>query len=147
MKKNIKEQKREKINPWQGFVIISISVFVFLRFFVDGLSYPGYNFVWNIYFFLLTISHILIKKFKIELDKISIFLLLYFIISTISTGISTIKGTGIAFNAQILAYWCIFFLIKEVFKTEKAQKILLFIIIISGLFVCIYGLDQYFVGF
>ncbi|MCM8829990.1 MAG: O-antigen ligase family protein [Candidatus Omnitrophica bacterium] len=147
MKKNIKEQKRDKINPWQGLVIISISIFVFLRFFVDGLSYPGYNLVWNTYFFLLIISHILIKKFKIELDKTSIFLLLYFITSTISTGISPIKGTGIVFNAQILAYWCIFFLIKEAFKTEKVQKVLLFTIVISGLFVCLYGLDQYFVGF
>ncbi|MCM8820478.1 MAG: O-antigen ligase family protein [Candidatus Omnitrophica bacterium] len=147
MKKDIKGQKREKINPWQGLVIISISIFVFLRFFVDGLSYPGYNFLWNIYFFLLTINHILIKKFKIELDKTSIFLLLYFTISTISTDISPVKGTGIGFNAQILAYWCIFFLIKEAFKTEKAQKVLLFTIVMSGLLVCLYGLDQYFVGF
>ncbi|MCM8760396.1 MAG: O-antigen ligase family protein [Candidatus Omnitrophica bacterium] len=146
MKKNIKEQKKEKIDPWQKLVIVSICAFVFLRFFVDGMSYPGYNFVWNIYFFLLTISHILIKKFKIELDKTSTFLLLYFIISTISTGISPIKGTGIGFNANILAYWCIFFLIKEAFKTQIAQKILLFTVVISGLFVCLYGLDQYFAG-
>lgn len=147
-----KQQKREKgektrINLWQGFVIISIFIFVSLRFFVDGLSYPGFNFFWNIFFFLLTVIHILIRKLRIELDKLSVFLLIYFVISTISTGTSPIKGTGIGFNVQILAYWCVFILIKENFKTEKEKKGLLLTIVISGLLVCIYGLDQYFVGF
>ncbi|MCX8082445.1 MAG: O-antigen ligase family protein [bacterium] len=141
-----KEQKEKRVSPYNGFIIISICIFVFFRFFVDGLSYPVYNFIWNIYFFLLTITHILIKNFKIELDKTSILLLLYFTISSISTGISPIKGTGVGFNAQILAYWCIFFLVKEVFKTVDEKKILLFTIIISGFLICIYGIDQYFFG-
>ncbi|HOL21513.1 MAG TPA: O-antigen ligase family protein [bacterium] len=145
MKKKIKQQEREKINPWQGFVIISISVFVFLRFFVDGLSYPGFNFFWNIYFFLLTILHILIKKNGF--DNTDILLLFYFVISTVSTGISPVKGTGITFNTQILAYWCIFFLIKKNFITKEQKKVIFITIIISGLLVSIYGLYQYFVGF
>jgi len=147
MKKKIQEQKREKVNYWQFFVILSLSIFVFLRFFADGIAYPGFNLFWNIYFFLLTIIHISIKKLQTGLDKADIFLLLYFVIATISTGTSPIKGTGIAFNNQILAYWCIFFLIKENAITEKGRKIICSIIIISGLIVCIYGLDQYFRGF
>ncbi|MDD3726211.1 MAG: O-antigen ligase family protein [Candidatus Ratteibacteria bacterium] len=146
MKRKRQEQEK-KISSWNGFIIISISVFVFLRFFVDGLSYPQYNFFWNIYFFLLTIIHILIKKADVNIGKEGILLLLFFIVSTISTEISPIKGTGITFNTQLLAYWCIFFLIKETFTTDELKNVLLFTIIISGLFVCIYGLYQYFVGF
>lgn len=148
MKKIKQEQKKaeKSIDLWNRFIIISIIVFVFLRFFADGLTYPGYNFIWNIYFFILTIIHLFYKKTETEIDKTGILLLLYFISSVFSTGLSPVKGTGVSFNAQILAYWCMFLLIKENFKTDNTKKALLFTIILSGLFVCVYGLYQYFFG-
>lgn len=146
MRKLQRRKIEKKVSYWDSFIIISICVFTFLRFFVDGLSYQGYNFVWNIYFFLLTIVHILIKKGNVHPGKEGLLLFLFFISSIISTGISPIKGTGIIFNTQILSYWCIFLLIKETFKGEEEKKILFFTLIISGLFICIYGLDQYFFG-
>lgn len=151
MKKRNKEKTREEIAEKQGLnvqrnlVIISICVFLFLRFFVDGMSYPGFNFFWNVYFFILVILQLLTDRLKTTYSKEESFLLLFFLFSAISSGLAQIKGTGIIFNAQILAYWCIFILIARNFRL-KDTRIIFHIILVSGLLIVLYGLYQHFWG-
>jgi len=141
----IREQERERFNGWQGFVIISISVFIFLRFFVDGLSSPFFNFFWNLYFSVLAVVQIIRERMKTPLRREEALLLLFFSFSAISSGISPVKGTGAAFNGQILAYWCILILLARNF-TASSARILFHIIIVSGLLITMYGLYQHFWG-
>jgi hypothetical protein len=141
------EETREKrgFKIWRVFIVTSISVFLSLRFFVDGMSYPEFNFFWNIYFFILLIIQIARDRLRSTYTREEILLLLFFLFSAISSGLSPIKGTGIVFNAQILAYWAIFFLISRNFRLKDTETIF-YIILISGLFITLYGIHQYFWG-
>ncbi len=140
----VETSEGKDIKVWRGFIIITISVFLFLRFFVDGMSYPEFNFFWNILFFTLAIGQLL-RDLKSTYSKEEILLLLFFLFSVISTGTSPIKGTGMVFNAQILAYWCILLLISRNFRL-KDTKIVFYIILICGLFITLYGIYQHFWG-
>jgi hypothetical protein len=132
-------------NIWNILVITSISIFLFLRFFVDGMSYPEFNFFWNILFFTLLIVQLLRDRLKNSYSKEDVLLLLFFLFSAISSGISPIRGTGIVFNAQLLVYWCLFFLIARNFRLNDTE-IIFYIILISGLCIILYGVYQYFWG-
>lgn len=149
MRKN-KEMQREHTQKSgysirRIFVVYSIFVFLSLRFFVDGMSYPGFNMFWNIYFFLLVLIQLLTDRLKTSYSMEEILLLLFFFFSAISSGLTQIKSTGIVTNAQVLAYWCIFVLIARNF-TLKDKQVVFYIILVSGLFILLYGLYQYFWG-
>lgn len=141
--------EKERFNIRQGLVIISISVFIFLRFFVDGMgngiTSPFFNYFWNTYFFILLIVQFLSERCKTALSREEVFLLLFFLLSAVSSGISPIKSGGMVFNAQTLAYWCIFILIARNF-IKSSQKIFFYTIVISGLMILLYGLYQHFWG-
>ncbi len=140
---------KERFDIRQGLVIISISVFIFLRFFVDGMgngvTSPLFNYFWNTYFFILVIVQLVSEKCKTALTREEIYLLLFFLFSTVSSGISPIKSSGMVFNAQTLAYWCIFILIARNF-TKSSPRILFYTIIFSGLLILLFGLHQHFWG-
>jgi len=149
MKKNKeKEQgtvRKQGFSAGRIFVVSSIFVFLFFRFFVDGMSYPGFNLFWNVYFFILVIVQLTADRLKSSYGREETLLLLFFLFSAISTGLAHIKGTGIISNAQILAYWCIFILIARNF-TEKDRKVVFHIILFTGLLIVLYGLYQHFWG-
>lgn len=151
MKKRNRGKQREEAVEKQGhkpgriLVAASIFVFLFLRFFVDGMSYPGFNFFWNIYFFLLLIAQLLADRLKSSYGREETLLLLFFLFSAISSGLAQIKGTGIISNAQILAYWCIFVLIARNL-TDRDRKVVFHIILVTGVFIVLYGIYQHFWG-
>ncbi|MBN1445964.1 MAG: O-antigen ligase family protein [Candidatus Omnitrophica bacterium] len=150
-KKNrpVSREEKERFDIRQGLVIISISVFIFLRFFVNGMgneiASPLFNYFWNTYFFILVIIQLVSERCKTVFSREEAFLLLFFLFSAVSSGISPIRSSGMVFNAQTLAYWCIFILIARNF-TKSSSRILFYTIIISGLLILLYGLHQHFWG-
>lgn len=150
MKKN-REKPRAELAEKQGFsfrrgiVVTSILIFLSLRFFVDGMSYPGFNLFWNVCFFALIIAQLLAERLKNSYGREETLLFLFFLFSAISSGTATIKGTGIVSNTQILAYWCIIILIARNF-TVKNKRIAFHIILFAGFFITLYGIYQYFWG-
>jgi len=149
MKKKVKKEEKKQLGKqeiWNIFLTLFFSVFVFLRFIVDGITYPFFNFYWNIFFIFIFILYISLKKFRFEIEKFNLIFLLFILFSFISTGISEIRGTGINLNSQFLSYWCFLIIILQNFKV-KNSKILLYSLLASGFFVTIYGIYQYFWGF
>jgi len=144
-KKKIVPERKKEIDFWRFFVLISVSVFLFLRFFADGLSYPGFNFFWNVYFFLLVVIQLARERLKKKFFKEEFVIFLFFLFSVISSGLSPVKGAGIMYNSQILAYICFFSLIIHNLK-PSGVKVLYYALLGSALCITLYGLHQYFWG-
>ena len=143
-KKLLLKQKKEG-NIWHFFVLFSIAVFLFLRFFLDGLSHPTFNFFWNIYFFLLFITYLIRQKLKTELFKEEVVILLFFLFSVISSGLAPVKSSGIVYNAQMLGYICFFSVIVHNLNSRE-MKLLCWVLLFSSLCISLYGIYQYFWG-
>lgn len=136
---------KEESNIWRFFILAGAAVFLFLRFFADGISYPGFNFFWNMYFFLLLIIQALKDRLKAAFFKEEAVIFLFFLFSVISSGISPVKSPGVVFNAQILAYICLFSLIAHNLKRPDAE-ILYIAMLASAFCITVYGIYQYFWG-
>jgi O-antigen ligase len=124
-----------------------ISIFLFLRFIFDGIAYPIFNLIFTLSFFLLFLLFLFLKRFKIDITHSEILFLIFIVFSIISSFFSQIENSGVRFNAYILSYFCVSFLVSNIAK-EKKKKIgfiILFLIIIFS--VNIYGIYQRFWGF
>ena len=143
-------QRKNSINNerdfFKYFICGWLLVFIFSRCLVDGLTYPYFNYFWNISFFILVITYFIRERYNVSISKEELLLYLFFLFSVISAGFSKIQETGIEFISQILGYWCFIFLFVRVFS-KKHSFIIWNVILISSFIVVLYGIHQYFGGF
>ncbi len=151
MKKRRKDRKKDagqfiekkKISDiWIKGILL---IFIFLRFFFDGISEPYFNYFWNFSFFFLFIFFLIKEKFTFSLSLEELFFLLFFTIAIISSGLSDIKYSGADYIPQFLSYFCFLFLFIRIFKSED-NHLLWCVIMASGFLVMFYGLYQHFFG-
>ena len=72
-----KERKPSDVKTiYKNIVKIFLVIFIFLRPFVDGITYQGFNHFWNIVFFVLTGLYIIFfrLRFKITVSEAAFFL-------------------------------------------------------------------------
>jgi len=147
MKKTIRPGVEKDNNfAWRVAILVSASVFLLTRFFADGLSYPVFNFWWNIFFFALFAVQLFRERCGKGLLREEAAILLFFLFSVISSGFSPVKAAGgILFNSQMLAYACFFSLLARNLK-ERETGILYRVLLFSALCISFYGIYQYFWG-
>lgn len=143
-KKFLPDGKKES-KIWRYWVLISACVFLFLRFFVDGLSYPVFNFFWNMYFFFLLAAQVLKDRLETSFYREEGVIFLFFLLSVISSGLSPVQNNSILYNAQVLAYICFLALIARNIR-EKDTETLYLVLIGAAFFITVYGIYQYFWG-
>ncbi|MCM8769434.1 MAG: O-antigen ligase family protein [Candidatus Omnitrophica bacterium] len=124
---------------------IILLAFFALRFLVDGLSYPDFNFFWYIVFSCLTVVWIIRNRCLVRLENEEIVLLGFITICFLSGSFSPIKEIRWEFPLQIFASWLLFFLIFRSLRPEDDEK-LWWVLIAAGAAVILYGLHQHFWG-
>ncbi|MCK9266373.1 O-antigen ligase family protein [bacterium] len=144
-KRFLQAKEKEENSPLRFVTLVSVGIFLFLRFFFDGLSYTYFNFFWNIYFFLLLIVQLIFRKDKNLFYKEEVLIFLFFLFSVISSNVAPVKNNGILYNAQILAYISIFSLIIHNLKKTDVKTLNL-VLLVSAFLITLYGLYQYFWG-
>jgi len=133
----------KKIEKIFSFIIC---IFLFLRFLFDGITYPFFNFIFTLSFFFLFVLYLISKSFKINLTYSEIIFLSFIIFSIISSSLSEIKNSGIRFNAYILSYFCIFFLVSNILKEKDNITTFIIFFLITVFLINIYGIYQRFWG-
>lgn len=136
--------KRNRL--FEKFFIYILCFLVFLRFIFDGITYPEFNLIFTLVIFSLFIFFVFVKFPTINLTYSEFLFFLFLIFSIISSSLSEIKGTGIRFNNYIASYLCLLFLTRNIFSFEKNKRLLFLIILITTLFITIYGIYQRFWG-
>ena len=137
------KKKKDKISDIS--IKLVFLIFIFLRFLFDGISEPYFNYFWNFVFFFLFIFFIIRERFKISFFPEEFFLLLFFLFSVISSGLSEIRYSGADYIPQFLSYFCFLFLFTRIFKRQD-NSLLWWIIMASSFCVILYGLHQHFWG-
>jgi len=132
-------------NIWCQLVKWILFIFFSLRFLVDGLSYPGFNFFWYIVFSLLTAGTIICFKCEIRLRIEEGILLLFFCLCLLSANFSPVKEVKYEFPSQILSFWMILFLLLRTVQQKDKEKFW-WVILGSALLVTLYGIHQHFWG-
>jgi len=142
MKKKIKKEK----NYFSKILMIFLCLFIFLRVWYDGISYPSINLFLVLSLFSITIIVYLIQKKHREDFLLSHFLFFLFILfSIISSGISPVKGSGIIYNANILSFLCLIILVSKL--KDGDTKYLIYTLFFACFVLGIYGIYQYYWGF
>jgi len=142
MKRKIKKEK----NYFSKILVSFLCLFIFLRIWYDGLSYPSINLFLVLSLFSITIIVYLIQKKQSENFLPSHLLFFLFILfSIISSGISPIKGSGIFYNANILSFFCFLILVCKL--KENDTKYLIYTLFFACFVLGIYGIYQYYWGF
>ena len=142
MKKKIKKEK----NYFSKILMIFLCLFIFLRIWYDGISYPSINLLLVFSLFSITIIVYLIQKKYTEDLLLSHFLFFLFILfSIISSGISPVKGSGIFYNANILSFLCLIILVGKL--KDSDTKYLIYTLFFTCFVLGIYGIYQYYWGF
>ncbi len=141
MKKKIKKEK----NYFSKILTIFLCLFIFLRIWYDGISYPLINLFLVLSLFSITIIVYLIQKKYTEDLLLSHFLFFLFILfSIISSGISPVKGSGIFYNANILSFLCLIILVSKL--KDSDTKYLIYTLFFTCFVLGIYGIYQYYWG-
>lgn len=131
------------------FVIAGISLIVFFRPLISGLTYPWSNtYIQSV---ILILSMIWLLQvcwskgtfFRTHLD-IPILTFFLFI------GVSSLKSVGsavsLSFIYQFMSYVLLFFLVANNLRTEEARRAVIFALFLSTFLLSIYGIYQYFWG-
>ena len=124
-----------------------ICTLLFLRFILDGITYPFFNLIFTLTFFFLFFFFLILKSFKINMTHSEILLLIFIFFSIISSYLSEIKNSGVRFNTYILSYFCIFFLLSNISREKNNKMLIINLFFMITFLVNIYGVYQRFWGF
>ncbi len=140
--------KKGKINYYgffKTFIKVVLLLFIFTRPFVDGISYPWFNYLWNIIFLVLFLAFVGFSRFKIEFKPYEIaFFLFVIVVSTLSiyAPLPIRDASGLI---GFLSLFCLLFLARNSFA-EKDFDIIRWLLFSTLFLICIYGIYQHFWG-
>ncbi len=133
----------------QPFVIAGISLIVFFRPLISGLTYPWSNtYIQSVILILslIWLLHVCWSKGTFFRTHLDIPILTFFLL----IGVSSLKSVGsavsLSFIYQFMSYVLLFFLVANNLRTEEARRAVIFALFLSTFLLTIYGIYQYFWG-
>ncbi|MGC8976926.1 MAG: O-antigen ligase family protein [Candidatus Ratteibacteria bacterium] len=115
---------------------------IFFRFIFDGITYPEFNLIFTISLFIIFFFYIILRFKEVDMTYLEFLLFLFLPFSILSFFLSEIKITGIRFNSYFAGYFCLFFLVRNIFNYEKNKEKFYLTILIITLSITIYGIYQ-----
>ncbi|MCK9555912.1 O-antigen ligase family protein [bacterium] len=151
------EEKRIKLLSWMVrparvldlAIISAMSLVVFARPFFSGIVFPRSNYIFLVLWFLLLImiyARNIIEKEAFVMDVIACLLLAFFLVSLLSSRLSSVPWRGRNLLVNQITWIVIYISVFNYFKKRESYNFIIYVMAASVILISLYGLYQYFYG-
>ncbi len=132
-----------------NFFVAGLSIVIFFRPLISGLTYPWSNTYIQSTILILSaiwLLYICWREQTFFRTYLDIPLVTFFLLLSVSSLSSVNSAVSLNFIYRFMSYVLLFFLVTNNLRTQEARRVVIFALFLSTSLVCIYGIYQYFHG-